>query len=200
MKTISIGILFALAIMDVVYGIVSSQEKALSFPALLLCALAVFLLMSDTVTKLVLSPIKGVTIENKIASLKEDAERLSVISKKSDSKALKAILHGQTNLQYSVWGELVTYRMVMRLIIRRLYEQSHGGTILQKTPSLSGMLLGLRESGVLSDSMYAEMERIRDATFVAEWGVGDLPPDADIQWVLERGESSLSRLQSLIEA
>ncbi len=199
-KFVASGLMFTLAVTEVGYGIVSGREQALSMLTILVCALAAFLLLSDTISKLVLSPTKGVTIENKIAVLKDDAVRLAAVSKRPDPEALKALLHGQTELQYSVWGELVTYRMVMRLILRRLYEQSHSGAKLGDTPSLSGMLKGLRAAGVLNDSMYSDLERIRDSTFVAEWGVGDLAPDADIRWVLEHGESSLSRLQSLLFA
>lgn len=192
------GLIFAVALSDLLYDVLTANDSVLNWTQIALIALAVFTLFADRITEFTVSPTEGIKIksppkEAQIQAFQNDLEKLDLISEKESAEDLEALLESSNQIEHGVWTQLIIYRLAMRALLRRQCLQA--GMQLSDTPSLDVMLKQLRASGKLGDDLYKRLQQIRHATFAAEWG-GGTPPRADeIRYALEHGPELLRELQ-----
>ncbi len=134
--------------------------------------------------------------------IKFGSKGLELEKLKSDvNKTIKHVAHGDSvdhksinNLYKSVesndWLKLVLSRMLMRKGLVALVPD-HG---LGVSPSLNKLIPMCESQGKITESEVAELERLRNITFYAEWWDGDVPTHEDWKWALETGQAVVQKL------
>lgn len=188
---------FVLLIVFIAVGIVHnvrSSVQPVGWTELVLTALLVLTAIGDRFTKLRLR-LTGLDIEQAVLQVTRTVDEVDALATGHDpgQRLADLVEHAGRNPR-DVLSKLILIRMALRRMLR-IVAESHRmqcGT----TTSIASIVRMLLEGGAISEELAADVETIRNATFVAEWGAGDPPSREEIKFTLEnyaRVFQSLSR-------
>ena len=197
-RIVTATILISLLVVDMVYRAFSAQSGLLTWYHLVITAFVIFTLLGDRITKIVVST-QEISFEQQVQAFKHDLSSINTLASSGPTADLDELMNEGTDLKHNVWARLVIHRMVMRALLRRVCTENGMGAQLGDVPSLSYMIRRLTEGKVIDQELSISLERIRNTTFVTEWGTGTPPSDSDIQFVLKDGARVLKQVQMLFE-
>jgi hypothetical protein len=93
------------------------------------------------------------------------------------------------------WSKLIFIRMFLRLLLRSVAE-AHG-IHFKTTRGIERMNECLAKERIIDENLHNEIERIRDATFTAEWPFGKEPHPDNVEFTLENYEQVFARLKEI---
>ncbi|MHC4520127.1 MAG: hypothetical protein ACYTAS_16170 [Planctomycetota bacterium] len=192
---VAAGCLFTVVVADLIYGVASGREALLTWTQIAFVAFGIFALYAPHITRFTVSPKEGVTIEKQVEAFEKDLKNIEAIPHGDGAQELESLLQEASRLDHTLWSQLIMYRLAMRALLRRLCLKQ--GMPLSDTHSMRSMLGKLLGNGTIPRALHDELERVRDATFPAEWGAGTLPSREELAYVVEHGPDILRQLQRI---
>jgi len=129
---------------DMTYSAITGAAHLIRWPHALLTELAVFVAAGRRIAQLDFGLLRGLTINQQVATVEADVGTLERLSEDGGSEELEMLLAGTTGQSWRVRGQLVTSRLALRALLMRLC-RAHGIS-LRPAPSIFDMLRSLRES------------------------------------------------------
>ena len=92
------------------------------------------------------------------------------------------------------WATLIMSRMLMRKGLVEVVGPNHS---FGASPSLDKLIKHCEESSLVPNDLLADLERLREVTFFAEWWNGRAPTKGEWKWALANCKSIIERLFDL---
>ena len=171
----------------------------LSFYVVVLLVILIFVAVGERITKIAISVKDGFFVEQ---SVQRDVQRfeemgLALIAYRDGPSlsSLNALLSRLDEKGRDAWSKLIIIRLSLRATLRGLSKPYDPN--LSESASLLGMLRLIKSKSVIGEEDFADLERIRIATYFAEWGAGDPPSSRDVEFVLSTAPRILRKLVQL---
>jgi hypothetical protein len=169
---------------------------------LILVAIGVLVLYLDRFRELKVGA-EGLSFKARAEKVSREADHLLRMQQSGKSVDLSQFFSATQRFQS--WGTLTIYRLTLRMLLVR-YSRATGMPVTDppilpgQTPSgterplsIMEMLRQLSARGHLDPALCTDLDRMRNATYFAEWG--GAPPSLDeVEFVLKHGRSLLERL------
>lgn len=138
---------------------------------------------------------------DRIKRIKHKDTELEFLSKEANESLAKAAHGGNIReinieaifetVKLNEWATLIMSRMLMRKGLVEIVGQSHS---FGDSPSLEKLIKYCKEQNLFPDGLLADLERLREVTFFAEWGSGRIPTKGEWKWALANSKSVIEHL------
>ena len=192
-------ILFALLLaVSVMYNLTIKQVSLVGWPEILLIAALVFVAIGDKITKLAVTP-QGVsieqTVEQEVKELEKGIQKIDrFVEEDNPDEAITDIVADTLEYTRDTWSRLLLIRMILRRLLRKIAD-AHELTF-SPTSSISSMTSALYQQGIIDSLLSEQVEKIRGATFLVEWGAGEEPRSKDVKFTLENYSTVFNSLKA----
>jgi hypothetical protein len=112
----------------------------------------------------------------------------------STSEMIKKVVESSSGQPRDTWSKLLLIRIILRRLLRRMAEV-HGISVSKKTAGIIRLKNTLAAKEVIDATLKEQVERIRDATFTAEWEAGDPPDPKNVQFTLDNYKDVFASLK-----
>lgn len=148
----------------------------------ILVVAVIFVAVGGRIKTLAISP-KSLTVEQEVEKLSREMEKVDRFVEEDRPTNDVMDIVADPEHPRDIWTRLLFIRMTLRRLLRKV-AAGHG---LSYSPavSISRMISDLLRQGIIDAVLAAEAEKMRNATFVVEWGAGSPPDPADIRFSLE---------------
>ena len=169
---------------SVIYNLTTKQTSIVNWPEIVLILVIAFVAFGDKITRLRISPEGELTLEQEVKGVENDRQRIGKYIE-GDELAYKItdIVDGTLEHPRDMWSKLLLIRMTLRRLLR-IIADAHSIKV-STTPSISGMTATFRKQGIIDDCLAEQVNKIRSATFLVEWGAGGQPDLKDIKFTLD---------------
>lgn len=143
-------------------------------------------------------------ILDRIKKVKHKDTELEFLSKEANESLAKAAHGGYVGtlnidaifetVKLNEWATLIMSRMLMRKGLVEVVGPNHSFGV---SPSLDKLIKHCEGSSLVPDDLLADLERLREVTFFAEWWNGRAPTKGEWKWALANCKSIIERLFDL---
>ncbi len=192
-------LIFLLIIVSLLFGhlyiSISSGKSPLSWEA--------FVLVFSPFLIVIWNDLKSIMMRNDVQRIKLgkdgfEFEKATVTA--SISKAMHGNYLNKKELQSifdsvaaNEWATLVLARMLMRKGLSAIALKKHH---LGDSPSLRDLISLVQSNNRLTETEAADLERLRDVTYFAEWLSGNPPVYTDWYWALENSQRIIENIMN----
>lgn len=183
-------------VVEVVFGIIASMSSGNDRTYLIIGTLSIIFTLVLLVAFMAIfrpASLRGITdtpkdkatFEQTVENMNNALQKFGDYIEKEQDKAEKITDIVDDTLEHTrdTWLKLLLIRMTLR---RLLLKVASANTVsFVPSTSISKMNSRLREAGIIDQYLYTEVDRIRAATYIVEWGQGQQPALADIRFTLE---------------
>jgi hypothetical protein len=194
-RAITFIIIAAILAADLTNSFLRGVSPVLSWHDLVLATLLLFIGAGEKISRLVLSPKSGLTIEQQVREFRDDLKRIELFAESSESADLENLLQKATRLPQEIWSRIIFYRLLLRAVLRKKCKSK--GIQLGLTSSLTIMVDRLTSIGAIGSELTSQLKRLIHATFAAEWGEGGLPTEEELKYVLEEATEIIKKVDKL---
>jgi hypothetical protein len=194
-RAITFIIIAAILAADLTNSFLRGVSPVLSWHDLVLATLLLFIGAGEKISRLVLSPKSGLTIEQQVREFRDDLKRIELFAESSESADLENLLQKATRLPQEIWSRIIFYRLLLRAVLRKKCKSK--GIQLGLTSSLTIMVDRLTSIGAIGSELTSQLKRLIHATFAAEWGEGELPTEEELKYVLEEATEIIKKVDKL---
>jgi hypothetical protein len=194
-RAITFIIITAILVVDLTNSFLRGVCPVLSWHDLVLATLLLFIGAGEKISRLVLSPKSGLTIEQQVREFRDDLKRIELFGESSESADLENLLQKATRLPQEIWSRIIFYRLLLRAVLRKKCKSN--GIPLKLTTSLTIMVNTLKSFGGIDLDLAIQLKRVIHATFAAEWGEGELPTEEELKYVLEEAPEIIKKVDRL---
>jgi hypothetical protein len=132
----------------------------------------------------VINVLSQVSAELMVKELKSDIKKIDSFIEEDESETRISDLVGDTlDHPRDTWSKLLIMRAVLRRLLRKIAD-AHGMRY-NEFASLTQMIEDFKGISIIEANLARDIERIRDATFTAEWGAGRPPEPGELQFALD---------------
>lgn len=171
------------------YGKINVTPNPIHFiewPELVLVILLIFGLVGDRITKLGVGK-EGFSIEQRVCEINRDFTNINRLGEYGNKNDLTKLLI-QVSAQEDIGYRLLVYRLLMRVLLRRICRQNEMPIVKDDDEpiSLQTMInfIMTQDQPVLNRKLLEDIDYIRERTYFLEWGAKDTPSSEEIQQVL----------------
>lgn len=186
--------LVVVLVADLCYKGIWSKTSLIGYQHLMIMALLLFVGFHEKIAKLVLSK-RGPTIEQKldvqVKEVQDTAQSLAFIENGGDLELVNILLTRSECDDKDVWSRLILYRWIIRALLRRPCFAC--GMPLDDT-SLSTMITFIEQKSVLPADLIANIEFVREGTYLFEWGTGRVPSSSEVRLALDMAPRIIRQL------
>ncbi len=164
------------------------QAPPVAWTEIILILVIVFVAIGDKISKLVISPqevsIEQQTTEQMVEKLEKDIQEIDdFVEQDRPADGIVDIVDDTLEHPRDTWSRLLLIRMTLRRLLRKLADANRMD--VSATASISSIASTFRRQGIIDEGLADQVEKIRSATFVVEWGAGEQPDLKDIKFTLE---------------
>lgn len=168
---------------SVIYNLTTKQASLVNWPEILLILVIAFIAVGDKISKMAISP-NEVSIEQEVKGVEKTIQDIDkFVEEDSPTGKITDIVDDTLEHPRDTWSKLLLIRMTLRRLLRKIADLYN--IKCSHTTSISSMAATFHEQGIIDDFLAAQVEKIRNATFVVEWGAGQPPSLEDIKFTLE---------------
>jgi len=194
-RAITFIIITAILVVDLTNSFLRRLSPFLSWHDLVLATLLLFIGVGEKISRIVLSPKSGLTIEQKVREFRKDLKSIGAFVESSESADLENLLKKATQLSQEIWSKIIFYRLILRAVLRKKCKSK--GIQLGFTTSLTNMVKTLKSISIIDLDLEYQLKRVIHATFPAEWGEGELPTEEELKYVLDRAPEIIKKVDRL---
>ena len=133
-------------------------------------------------------------ISQQVRNYEEEVKKVDeFVSEANSPDRIIEIVEYSLGRPRDVWGKLLMIRMTLRRLLRNTAEAR--GIQFRPTAGIITMRTHLKQSGIIDETLDREVERIRAATFTAEWGAGYEAHPEDVQFALKNYGGVFAKLK-----
>lgn len=193
-------------LVEVVFGIVASMSSGndktyLINGMMILIFVLVFIVAGMAVFRPTALYGKPETSKEKAISTDKALEKMNELSKKFDdyiekdveTENITSIVDDTLEHTRDTWLKLLLIRITLRRLLLKV--ASANAMSFAPATSISRMISEFRNAGIIDQYLYAEVEKIRDATYTVEWGLGVQSDLSNIKFTLEKYGDVFSALK-----
>jgi hypothetical protein len=165
------------------------QADLMGWPETVLLVVILLVAVGDQISRLIISPkevsIETRTTEQRVRGLEQDLRKIDdYVAEDRPQTEITDIISDTLEHPRDTWSKLLLIRMTLRRLLRKIADGQ--GIAHSPTASISGITSTLHEQGVIDSYLAEQVERIRSATFLVEWGAGQPPSLEDVKFALEK--------------
>jgi len=183
LRIYAFGLFAVLLVVSVIRNLWLTGTSVINISELVLIVLIVFVVAIDKIKELVISPNEGISIKQAINNVEESNQKINAYIEGKTAQEITEIIKETLEHRQDIWLELLLIRMTLRRLLRKIAD-SHD-IEFSSTASLSSMTKKFHEEGIIDSLLVEQINKLRDATFLVEWGAGKSPSLENVKFTLE---------------
>ena len=179
LRMYAFGLFSVILVASVIHNLWVLETSAINWTDIVLIVLIVFIIGIDKIKKLVISPKDGIIID----IFDKVTKAINAYVEGTTTKDITEIVKDTIEHRHDIWVQLLIIRMTLRRLLRKI-AVAHG-IEFSSTVAMSTMTKKFRDEGIIDSLLVDQIDKIRDATFLVEWGDGTSPNLENIKFTLE---------------
>ena len=197
LRTTSFLALMTVLLLATIANIVR-QAPPIGWIELILAAIIAFIAGGDRIARIVLEATGfKVSIDNRPERVQEELTKIEAyVTDDNTAEDISKIIDDSLEHTRDIWSRLVLIRIVLRRLLQRVGSTHDLGFVPES--SISKMKAVMRDKGIIDNLLAENIEKLRNATYAAEWGTGEAPKLENIKFALEQYESVFQTIKSRV--